>query len=257
MKTLGIAAWKGDVGKHLLRRTSHLLDKQGVSGWIWIVRDVNDCTTKALGYVQDHSPVPVIVIIEPWEKPDDRILACSLVGDVAINAAIMRGAERVLIHESDLISPEDIVPRLAAVLDGDRRRAVAGGWPCLASEGMDESLDLCDGALRLGRQMKIDIGGQPAHLPLFYDTWGYRHDGQRFSSMPPYSPCYRPDEPFQLDTVGSVALIDAAYLRGGARMENEGFVGLCDRIRQMGGEVWCDPRIIVNQPLELWTFQTN
>jgi hypothetical protein len=199
----------------------------------------------------------VLIIVEPWTKPADRLLACSLVGDVAINAALMRGAERVLIHESDLISPEDVVPRLAAVLDADPKRAVASGWPCLASVGMDESLDLYEGAMRLGKHMHVMLGDDQAPLPLFYDTWGYRHEGVRFSSSPPYSPVYRPDEPFRLDTVGSVALINAEYLRLGARMENEGFVGLCDRIRQLGGEVWCDPRIVVNQPLELWTFQNN
>jgi hypothetical protein len=257
MKTIGISAWMGDVGKHFFRRTQHLIDKTGVSAWIWIVRGTADCTTKALGFVQDNSPVPILVIEEPWQKPEDRILACSIVGDVAINAAVMRGAERVLIHESDLISPDDIVPRLAAVLDAGERRAVAAGWPCLASVGMDESLDLYSGAMRLGKHLQIEVGGKPATLPLFYDTWGYRHEGQRFASVPPYSPCYRPDEPFRLDTVGSVALIDASYLRLGARMECEGFVGLCDRIRQQGGEIWCDPTLTINQPLELWMFQNN
>ncbi|NBW21642.1 MAG: hypothetical protein EBR82_78170, partial [Caulobacteraceae bacterium] len=211
---------------------------------------------KMLRFVIENSPVPVILIVEPWDKPADRLLACSLVGDVAINAALMHGAGRVLIHESDLISPPDVVQRLADVLDGDEKRAVAGGWPCLASVGMDRSLDLCDGALRLGEHLQLHLGGGPAPLPFFYDTWGYRHEGVRFTSVPPYSPCYS-TEPFRLDTVGSVALIKGEYLRCGARMENEGFVGLCDRIRQLGGEIWCDPRLIINQPIELWTFQNN
>ena len=129
--------------------------------------------------------------------------------------------------------------------------------PCLASVGMDESLDLYGGAMRLGRHMQLHVEGQKPAEPFFYDTWGYRHDGQRFASVPPYSPCYRPDEPFRLDTVGSVALIDARYLQLGARMEHEGFVNLCGRVREQGGEIWCDPRITINQPLELWTFQDN
>lgn len=257
MKTIGISAWKGDAGRHLARRALHLIDKQGVDAWIWIVRRVNDCTDKMLEWVAEHSSVQIGLIVESWEAPEDRLVRCSLVGDVAINAAIMRGAERVLIHESDLISPDDVVPRLAAVLDGGERRAVAGGWPCLASVGMDESLDLYGGAMRLGRHMQLNVEGQKPAEPFFYDTWGYRHEGVRFASVPPYSPCYRPDEPFRLDTVGSVALIDARYLQLGARMEHEGFVNLCVRIRQQGGEVWCDPKITINQPLELWTFQNN
>jgi hypothetical protein len=261
---VGISAWYADVGKHLMRRVEHLLNKRGVSEWVWIVRESNDCTLKMLEFAKDNAPVPVTILVESWDKPADRLLACSLVGDVAINAAIgilnrhTRFDEgHVLIHESDLMSPEDVTVRLQHTVSPVGSRGVIGAWPCLASNGMDESLDLFPGAARLGKHINIMFDGQPAPLPLFYDTWGYRLNGQRFASVPPYSPCYTPDQPFMLDTVGSVALIDAWYLRNGARMEDEGFVGLCNKVRKLGGKVWCDPRIIVSQPLELWTFQQN
>jgi|GEM_PF-6719039 len=257
MKIVGVSMFMADCGKHLQRRLEHLVSKRGVSAWVWIVRRTNDVTDRLLHAFVDSSPVPAMVIEESWPQPADRLMAVSMAGDVAMNAALMRGAERILFHESDLISPEDVALRLGEVLDSSPAAAVAGGWPCLASEGMDESLMLFDGAARLGREMQIAFDGQPAALPFFYDSWGYRLDGQRFASVPPYSPCYRPDEPFRLDSVGSVALIDARWLRYGARMEHDGFVRLCDQIRQMEGEVWCDPRIIINQPLELWTFQNN
>lgn len=257
MKTIGISAWMADCGKHLKERAEHLLSKPGVDGWVWIVRPTNDVTSKMLRYIEEEFSGTLFVIEESWEKPAERLLAASIVGDVGINAALMRGADRVLIHESDLFSPHDLVERLADVLDADAARAVCGGWPCLASAGMDESLMLCDGAARLGEHLQIQMDGKPAPLPLFYDTWGYRSAGARFTSVPPYSPVYLADDPFRLDTVGSVALIKAEWLRLGARMENNGFVGLCERIGLMGGEVWCDPRVIINQPLELWTFQNN
>ena len=40
-------------------------------------------------------------------------------------------------------------------------------------------------------------------------------------------------------------------------MEGGGFVRLCEQIRVLGGEIWCDPRITITQPLELWTFENN
>lgn len=257
MKTIGVSAWMADCGKHFNERVEHLLGKPGVDAWVWIVRPTNDLTSKLLQVVAERSGGRVLVIEESWEKPADRILACSIVGDVAINAALMRGADRVLIHESDLISPHDLVERLSAVLDAAESNAVCGGWPCLASVGMDDSLMLCPGAARLGENVEIQMDDKPAHLPLFYDTWGYRHEGQRFASVPPFAPCYTADQPFRLDTVGSVALIKSPWLHLGARMEDGGFVGLCEKIGLMGGSVWCDPRITINQPLELWTFQNN
>lgn len=257
MKTIGLAAWKGDIAKHFLRRAEHLLEKQGVDGWIWIVRRTNDCTDRLMKALAEQSPTPLLVIEESWPASDDRLLTLSVMADALLNEALMRGAERVLYHESDLISPRDIAVRLSQVMEAGENRGAVGGWPCLASDGMDESLHLYPGAFRIGTNLQMSIGDEPAVLPLFYDTWGYRLDDKRFASNPPYAPCYRADEPFRLDTIGSVALIDAKYLHAGARMGHYGFVHLCDRIRSMGGEVWCDPRIVINQPLELWTFETN
>jgi hypothetical protein len=57
--------------------------------------------------------------------------------------------------------------------------------------------------------------------------------------------------------VGSVALIKADYIRRGARMNGGGMVGLCESIRGLGGEVWCDPRVPIVQPTELWTINND
>lgn len=257
VRTIGVAAWRADCGKHLLRRAQHLVDKQGVAEWVWVVRPTNDPTLRMLQVFAESSAVPVVVLAEDYDAPTDRILRVSIPADIGLNAAVMRGAQRVLYHESDLISLEDVALSLGGVLDAGDPRAIVGGWPCLASDGMAESQMLFDGAARLGREMSISIDGEPQPLPFFYDSWGYRLDGERFSSVPPHSPCYRADEPFRLDSVGSVALIDARYLHSGARMESGGFVRLCEQIRLLGGEVWCDPRVSITQPLELWTFENN
>jgi hypothetical protein len=255
--TIGVAMWMADTGKHMFRRCEHLLAKQGVSAWVWVVRPTNDCTAKLLGAVRDGSPVPVMLIEEQHGQPEDRIMSVSIAADIGLNAALSAGADRVLYHESDLISDDDIVAKLSGVLDASPAAGIVGGWPCLASKGMPESLRLFPGDARLGECLSLNVDDSEPTLPFFYDSWGYRHEGKRFASVPPYSPCYRADEPFMLDSVGSVALIDCEYLRRGARMEVDGFVGLCSRIRTLGGEVWCDPRVLVSQPLELWTFQNN
>jgi hypothetical protein len=148
-------------------------------------------------------------------------------------SAVQDDDDFVLWHESDLFTPSDLVQRLTAL-----NVAVAGGWPLLSHEP----------SMTLGPTTKKRIYLDEA---IFYDTWGYRKNNVRFTNLAPYHDCYSP-EPFQLDTVGSVVLVKADYIRRGARMNGKGLVGLCDNIREMGGEVWCDPRVPVVQPVELW-----
>jgi hypothetical protein len=145
-------------------------------------------------------------------------------------------ATHVLWHESDLLTGTDLVERLAAP-----QKAVVGGWPTLGHED-----------LRLLMPIKMTF-----ETCAFYDSYAYRKDGVRFKNNPPYNSCYRPDEVFSLDSVGSVMLVQADYIRRGARMGVGGVVGLCDVIREMGGEVFCDPRVPVSQPLELWVFNDD
>jgi hypothetical protein len=52
-------------------------------------------------------------------------------------------------------------------------------------------------------------------------------------------------------------LVKASYIRHGARMNGRGIVGLCDAIREMGGDVMCDPAVPVVQPVELWTLNDD
>lgn len=239
MKTIGLSGFKGDVGKHIGRRVTHLLAKTGVDHWFWGVRQDNDMTLEYLKRVEKAASGRVTVSSEDFPAWEERILHLSVIGDMGLSAACMVDADRVLIHESDLFTPVDIVERLAAT-----PAAVAGGWPVLAGDGTPAELLLCEGAMKWDRQ-------------IFYDTWAYRADGQRYKNDPPHHPRHVSDRPYQLDSVGSVALIDAAYLRRGARMFPEGFVGLCDSIRRLGGQVWCDPRVPVVQPVELWRFNND
>lgn len=236
-----VSMFYGDASKHLADRVLHLLRKVGVSRWVWSVRPARDCTSTMLSALADYAgktDEECVIFVEPDEQPDERIERLSVAGDRLLSMAC-EGADYILWHESDLFSPPDI----AAMLAGTPAGAV-GGWPVLSHCDDDRSL-----GVMTPRRVLLEES-------VFYDTWGYRVAGERFSNRPPHHDAYRP-EPFRLDSVGSVVLIDANYIRRGARMNGGGLVGLCDSIRQMGGEVWCDPRVPVVQPVELWTLNDD
>ena len=240
MNVTMLSMWYGDASKHLADRALHLLAKPGVTRWIFSVRPYRDMTDVFLDMMATHAGKgdEVVIYREPDGQRDDRIARLSEAGDRLLSM-VDDDADYVLWHESDLFTPGDLVSRLASV-----PAACVGGWPVLSHS---------PAAPWLGpwapRRLFLDT-------PLFYDTWGYRAGGTRFGNQPPFHDAYR-DEPFQLDSVGSVVLIDADYVRRGARMNGGALVGLCESIRGMGGEVWCDPGVSVVQPAELWTFNDD
>jgi hypothetical protein len=239
MKVLCLSMWYGDAGKHIADRALHLLRKPGVTRWLWGVRPAKDCTSQSLAMLADFldkTEDEVGIYVEPEDQPAARIERLSKAGDTLLSA--VEDEDYVLWHESDLFTPTDLVARLAAV-----DAAAVGGWPLLSHEPTKTL------GISTQRRMYLDAA-------LFYDTWGYRQGDVRFGNLPPYHDCYRP-EPFALDSVGSVVLIKADYIRRGARMNGGGLVGLCQSIRDLGGQVWCDPRVPVVQPTELWTLNDD
>ena len=239
MKTFGLATWMADAGRHQVRRMTHLLAKPGIDTWLWIVRPTNDNTENLLNAFEVKAKGRVVVLHEDWPPHPDRIVNLSMLGDYGITEALRMGADRLLIHESDLLSPVDVVDRLAAV-----GGSCVGGWPVLA------------GGEDLPPEYHLTPDCTLLESAIFYDTWGYRAGGVRFTNSQPYHEIYK-REPFELDSVGSVALIDCEYLRHGARFFPGAFVDLCGSIRALGGSVWCDPRVPVVQPVELWQFNNN
>lgn len=240
MKILMLSMWYADAGKHLADRAMHLLGKAGVTRWLWSVRPWRDCTEQMLDGVAlfcGKNNREVVIYAEKGDQSRERIPRLSAIGDMMLSA--IEDEDYVLWHESDLFTPPDVALRLA-----DLGAAAAGGWPLLS-----HSTDQPHLGVRSPRRITLDESR-------FYDTWAYRSGGTRFSNNPPYHECYRP-EPFRLDSVGSVVLIKGDYIRQGARMNGGGLVGLCEDIRRLGGEVMCDPRVPVVQPVELWTFHND
>lgn len=240
MSIVGISMWYGDAGKHLADRAIHLFQKVAVDRWMFTVRPSRDATPHMLAAMADHCGADCEIFLEPEEQLEDRLPRLSAAGDAVLDN-VRDTDTHVLWHESDLFTLPDIALALgdASCLDAEAIGAV-GGWPWLSHCPDHPSL-----GIRTPNRMTFDP-------PFFYDTWGYRKDGVRFGNKPPYHECYRADAPFRLDSVGSVVLIDASYIRQGARMNGGGLVGLCESIRSLGGEVWCAPSVPVVQPVELW-----
>lgn len=76
----------------------------------------------------------------------------------------------------------------------------------------------------------------------FYDTFVFRKDGKHFGHHPPYHPCYRPDQPFMVDSAGSVMALRGDVARGLQFDEQTIFTDLCQQIYANGGSVHVDPR---------------
>lgn len=240
MSIVGISMWYGDAGKHLADRAMHLFRKVAVDRWIFSVRPSADATQFMLQAMATHCDADVEIIVENWEQIDHRLERLSKAGDNALGH-VRDSESHVLWHESDLFSTDTVAVDLGdALLSGSGAPAAVGGFPWLSSCPTMPGL-----GIRTPKRMGLDE-------PIFYDTWGYRKAGVRFANKPPYHECYRPDKPFRLDSVGSVVLVDAVYLRKGCRMNGNGLVGLCDSMRAAGGEVWCVPYVPVVQPFELW-----
>jgi len=221
-----LSLWRDDVDRRLAERATHLLGKTYPAlRWIWVVGDCEDDTEtqlRAIAATAAHEDKSVEIVRHDTgivrRTPDDRFRAAG----ESMNAALDRVRatdDYVLIHESDLQTSHGVIQQL---LKSDR--CPIGGWPYLESCGPS----------------------------FFYDTWAYRRDGVRFTNGPPYHRCYRADEPFEVDSVGSVWMMHAADIRAGVRCDAEGCVDLCRGMRVRGRSIWVDPRVSVMQPTDLW-----
>jgi len=85
----------------------------------------------------------------------------------------------------------------------------------------------------------------------FYDLWAYRKNGEMFRPTPPawYVARYG-DDPFEVDSVGSVVLFKMDLIRAGLRLSEETCVlGMCNRAREeMNARVFVDPALNVLHP---------
>lgn len=215
-----VSLWRNDTARRLTERAEHLLAKTYPRlRWVWVVGDSTDATWLRLHQVQARHRRANVDVLDigdtghPGTDPNARMRRLS----AAVSAGLERVRPRdhyVLCHESDIVSPEDVVERLVDLAES-KGQAVVGGWPMLGD--------------------------------LMYDCWAYRSQGKHLSNHTP-----RPAAPFELDSIGTVYLMPAWPFHDGLRCQRNGAVELCQAMRQRGYKVWCDPSITVTQPMDLW-----
>lgn len=223
-----ISLWRNDAGRRLEERVEHLLSKSSSHHprivWSWYVGDCRDDTLEQLVELARHErncnirTADTGIEGERIETARERLSATATKAFSMINSS----AAYVLLHESDLISPADVIDRLLEAADGDP----CAGWP------------------------EIQLGGRRQ----FYDVWAYRDlKGVGFNAQPPHVagwPKLR-GGPFRVGGFGSV-WIAPAHLVAGRVMRSRAILELCEQWRSEGVSMWVDPRIKIEQPVDLW-----
>jgi hypothetical protein len=221
--------WKNDIRRSLVNRAQHLLSKADAYAalrFVWIVGDSDDETAEVLRTLTcERADVQVIDIGDTGMKGDDadsRLRRLSATGNHFLKHA--DGADYMLIHESDIISPPDLVARLVA--HAEQGRCPIAAWP---------TLEIYPG------------------VKWFYDVWAYRKDGVRFKNKAPYHECYRADKPFIVDSAGTILMFHAADASE-CIMSKQAVLDLCWHLRDLGRDIWVDPTLEVVQPRALWEY---
>lgn len=221
--------FKSDADRQLVDRVEHLLAKAEsypALRWVWVVGDSTDGTAQILRDLTiGYDDVTIVDIGDTGVVGDDaesRLRCLSVTGNHYFRHG--QGADYCLIHESDIISPSNIVNLLVA--HAENGRCPIAAWPVLE--------------IAPGRTV-------------FYDVMAYRKDGQRFRNNAPYHPCYRADRPFTVDSAGTILLFHGEDV-GSVSMDKRAVLDLCWHLRQLGRDIWVDPKLEVVQPSNLWQY---
>lgn len=96
-----------------------------------------------------------------------------------------------------------------------------------------------------------DLAHVPAVAPMvmhggfkpnaYYDSWGYRKDGERFKRYPPYFDGWPVTELAPIDSAGSCIAMRGDLARQLTWPAEDVCVGVCRQIYEHGGSVWLDP----------------
>ncbi len=215
-----ISFWRNDMNNRIEERTQHLLAKSYPNiRYVWAVGDSTDETEEYLWSLAENDKRITVIRHDTnieGDTPDIRLQRLSLTANAGL-MEVRKTDKWVCIHESDLVTPVDVIEQFIAT-----GKDVVAGWVTLGE--------------------------------IFYDTYAYRKDGVKFTNHAPYNPVYRPDEPFELDSVGSCWIFPA---KAGIYCTIGGCVEMCDNLKKQGYAIWCEPRIRVVQPIDLWTSRNH
>lgn len=227
-RVLMASMWRNDSQRQVTQRALHLLSKAETYPalcWRWVVGDSTDDTAEMLRQLSvGYDNVEVIDIGDTGVEGDDadsRLRRLSLTANHYLYN--VEGYDYVLCHESDLLSPPDLVNRMVA--NAERGICPVAAWPVIELRG------------------KV----------LCYDVWALRKDGLRFKNTAPYHPCYKADKPFMVDSFGSVFLFHAEDAPE-VIMSKRAVLDLCWHLRELGRDLWVDPAIVAEQPVSLWEY---
>lgn len=223
-----LSFWRDDEGREIQHRMDILLDKTYPNTrYLWAVGDSSDRTEQILQEraAKDNRITVVNVTTGILGNDlDTRLRRLSVTTSKALGH-LLPTDDYLIIHESDLISPPDLVERLLST-PGD----VKAGWVLLSDANATDSC-------------------------IFYDTWAYIGlDGQNFKNGAPYHPSFKPDQVFEVEAVGSVWMAPAADFHGehAIRCDRYAVRDLMRQLRQRGRRVFVDPTIRITQPTNLW-----
>lgn len=83
--------------------------------------------------------------------------------------------------------------------------------------------------------------------PFWYDTYGFRRNGVRFTNEPPYHPDLD-GQMLQLDSAGGCLAIRGEPARGLVWPEEDVVLGFCRNLVARGGSIFLDPTLSVFHP---------
>ena len=223
--------WRNDEHRNIQARMRHLTDKTyGDLRWVWVCGDSSDATADILrDFAEEmryHDGLDITVVehftgIEGMDHYS-RLLRLSASCSEAV-AQTRESDDYIVVHESDLQSPPDLIEQFLAT----GKDYVAGAtW-----------LDLTEGRV-------------------FYDVWAFYRNGKRFSNGEPYHRDWTDDELLEVDSFGSCWMVPAAPFFGpnGIRVKYDAAREMCGRLkrRDPSARFWLAPWIEIVQPRELW-----
>lgn len=217
MNVVMMSLWRNDEHRCLADRVSHLLSKRSLGNhvrWLWVVGDSDDRTEELLRDAALKADVTVLRYDSGIHGQDAETWRRRGAWTATqMFSHVLKSDDIACLHESDLVSPVDVLDLLLC------DPLPVAGWP---------TIDLCG-------------------APQFYDTWAFRHiSGRHFSAD-----AIPPAQTFRVGSFGSCWAAQAALVRNRV-LGPEAVVDLCRQWRSEGVELWVDPRILIQQPVQLW-----